>query len=117
VRGFYSVSSASLDFQNWPAGLRLPRYPIPVARIGRLAVDKREQGTGLGATLLRHAMRLSRSLAQQIGIYAVVVDAKSDAAASFYQRFGFLPFPASARQLFVTMDVIRRAVESGQTPH
>ena len=119
VRGFYAVSSASMDFENWPVGLRLPRYPVPVARIGRLAVDVREQGKGVGDALLRHAMHLSASLAQQIGLYAVVVDAKNEAAAAFYVRYGFQRFADQGLSLFLTTAVIRRALVAGTSgaPH
>ncbi len=110
IRGYYAVSSASIDFQNWPVDLPLPRYPVPLARIGRLAVDLREQGNGVGAALLRHAMHLAASLAQQIGLYAVVVDAKNEAAAAFYVRYGFQRFPDRRLSLFLTTDVIRRAL-------
>jgi ribosomal protein S18 acetylase RimI-like enzyme len=113
------VSSASIDFANWPSGLRLPRYPVPVARIGRLAVDVREQGKGIGAALLRHAMRLGASLAQQIGLSAVVVDARNEAAAAFYARYGFQRFPDQNLRLFLTTAVIRQALLSSTSgaPH
>jgi len=119
IRGFYALSSASIDFQNWPAGLRLPRYPVPVARIGRLAVDLREQGTGIGDALLRHAMHLGASLAEKIGLYAVVVDAKDEAAVAFYVRYGFQRFPDQGLSLFLTTEVIRRALIAGTpgAPH
>lgn len=115
IHGFYSISSASINFENWPAELRLPRYPAPVARIGRLAVDTRSQGRGVGAALLTHAMSLAASLAQQIGLYAVVVDAKDDSAAAFYARYGFQRFPDQGLSLFLPMDVIRRALALGRS--
>jgi predicted N-acetyltransferase YhbS len=110
IRGYYALSSASVDFENWPSDLRLPRYPIPVARIGRLAVDVREQGTGTGAALLRHGLQLAATLAEQIGVHAVVVDAKHEAAAAFYARFGFQRFADHELSLFLTTEVIRRAL-------
>jgi len=119
IRGFYAMSSASVDFENWPTGLRLPRYPVPVARLGRLAVDVREQGTGIGDALLRHAMRLSATLAEKIGLYAVVVDAKNEAVVAFYVRYGFQRFSDQGLSLFLTTDVIRRALLAGTpgAPH
>lgn len=110
IRAYYAISSASIDFANWPPGLQLPRYPVPVVRIGRLAVDMREQGTGVGAALLQHAMYLAVSLAQQIGVYAVVVDAKHEKAAAFYARFGFQRFPEQKLCLFLPISVIRQAL-------
>lgn len=119
VRGFYALSSASVSFEHWPTDLKLPRYPVPVARIGRLAVDLREQGSGIGAALLQHALHVVAQLAQQIGLFAVVVDAKNEAAASFYMRYGFTRLPEQTMTLFLTTDVVRRAMAANPagTPH
>ena len=116
IRGYYSVSSASIDFENWPADLHLPRYPVPAARIGRLAVDTRGQGLGVGAALMRHAMQLATSLSRQIGLYAVIVDAKHAASAAFYARYGFQSFTDQGLSLFLPTAVIRRAL-SDQAAH
>ena len=110
IHGYYAISSASIDFENWPEGLRLPRYPVPIARIGRLAVDMREQGKGTGAALLRHAMHLTASMAWQVGVFALVVDAKHEAAAAFYARYGFQRFSREQLSLFLTTDVILAAL-------
>ena len=109
ILGFYSLSAGAIDFQDLPEKLRLPRYPIPVARLGRLGVDRRESGQGLGSMLLRHALRLSATLAEQIGLHAVVVDAKHAEAAGFYAHFGFQPFQDSGLKLFLPLSVIRQA--------
>ena len=66
----------------------LPAYPLPTLRIARLAVDSRAQGKGVGAELLKHALMLSKRMAQTVGCVGVVVDAKPDAIA-FYTRYGF----------------------------
>jgi GNAT superfamily N-acetyltransferase len=110
ILGFYAISSASIDFANWPVTLRLPRYPVPIVRIGRLAVDTRSQGQGVGLALLQHAMTLAVTTAEKIGLYAVVVDAKHEAAAAFYMKYGFVRFPDQRLTLFLTTDVIRRAL-------
>ena len=110
IRGYYAISTASIDFQNLPSALRLPRYPVPVVRIGRLAVDMREQGNGVGMALLRHAMQLAVSTAEKIGLYAVVVDAKNEAAVAFYAKYGFQRFADQDLRLFLATDVIRRAM-------
>ena len=110
IQGYYAISSSSIHFANLPAHLRLPRYPVPVARIGRLAVDLRAQGTGVGAALLQHAMGLAVTLFQQIGLFAVVVDAKHDAAAAFYARYGFARMADQPLSLYLTTAVIRQAL-------
>ena len=110
ILGFHAVSTGAIDFRNWPSGLHLPRYPVPVARIGRLAVDLGVQGSGVGAALLDHALRLSATMAERIGLHAVVVDAKHPKAVAFYARYGFQPFPDDGLTLFLMMSVIRRLV-------
>lgn len=110
IRGFYAISTASINFQNWSPALHLPRYPVPVVRIGRLAVDLREQGSGVGMALLGHAMHLAASIAEKIGLYSVVVDAKNEAAVAFYAKYGFVRFADQSLSMFLTMDVIRRAI-------
>lgn len=108
ILGFHALSTGAIAFQNWPSDLRLPRYPVPVARIGRLAVERRAQGTGVGAALLGHALRLSMATADQIGLHAVVVDAKHPRVAAFCSRYGFQPFQDGALSMFLMMSVIRR---------
>lgn len=109
ILGFYAISSGSIDFAHLPPALRLPRYPVPVARLARLAVDKRAQGQGMGAVLLSHAVRLAVMLAEHIGLYALVVDAKEEAAAAFYQRHGFEWLPDRPLTLLLTLEVARQA--------
>jgi ribosomal protein S18 acetylase RimI-like enzyme len=114
ICGYYAISTASIDFQHWSPALRLPRYPVPVVRIGRLAVDLREQGNGVGTALLRHAMHLAASTAEKIGLYAVVVDAKNEAAVAFYARYGFQRFADQDLSLFLTTQLIRSAIAAAE---
>ena len=88
--GFYTLSSASVSMQDLPSALtkKLPRYPsVPAVRLGRLAVSVQAQGRGLGSILLIDA--LERTQRSDIAAYAMVVDAKDEAAAQFYEHFGF----------------------------
>ena len=91
VLGFYTLSMAGLDATRLPTAHRvgLPRYPVPVALIGRLAVERRAQGRGVGQRLLVDAMARIASAAQQVACLGVVVDAKNAPAVRFYERFGF----------------------------
>ncbi len=116
IEGYYAISSASVDFKNWLVGLRLSRYPVPVVLLGRLAVDGRAQGQGVGQALLQHAMQLALVTAEKIGVYAIVVDAKDESAAAFYVRYGFQRFETQALRLFLTTEIIRRAVLAAQIP-
>lgn len=109
IFGFYAISSGSIDFAHWSPELRLPRYPVPVARLGRLAVDTRAQGQGIGRVLLSHAVNLALMLSGHIGLYALVVDAKDEEAAAFYIRHGFVCFPDRPLKLFLSLDIARQA--------
>lgn len=91
VIGFVTVSVGQVEAQAMPSHLKLPRQPVPMLRIGRLAVDKREQGRGIGQDLLAFALHLALEFAERVGLYAVVVDAKDARAAEFYRRLHFEP--------------------------
>lgn len=95
VAGFYTLSASSIAAQTLPENLRkkLPRYPVPVALLGRLAVDHLFHGQGLGAILLADACQRVHAVSETLAVAALVVDAKSPAAASFYQHFGFIELP------------------------
>lgn len=92
IIGFYTLSASSVNVSDLPIELikKLPKYPlIPVALLGRLAIDKEYQGQGLGDFLLMDALKRSLQLSKQIGIMAVVVDAINKSACRFYQQYGF----------------------------
>lgn len=91
IVGFVTVSVGQVEALALPAQRQLPRHPVPMLRIERLAVDKREQGKGIGRDLLRFALRLALEFAERVGLYAVVVDAKDGRAVEFYRRLHFEP--------------------------
>jgi len=90
VIGFVTVSAGQIATASLPSQSKLPRYPAPILRIGRLAVDARYQGKGIGQDLLAFALRLAVEFSQRVGLYAVVVDAKQDKAKAFYTKLGFI---------------------------
>lgn len=109
VAGFYTLSSCSIEpYELAPeVTQRMPRYPVlPGILIGRLALDQRYQGQGLGMRLLGDALRRSATLSSQLGSVAVVVDAKDDNAAAFYQHFGFRPFSGQPSRLYLPVQTI-----------
>ncbi|MGN6032509.1 MAG: GNAT family N-acetyltransferase [Thermomicrobiales bacterium] len=112
VIGFYTLSASAIPLPDLPEALvkKLPRYPtVPVALIGRLAIDQRAQGRELGAALLGDAAR--RVVQADIMAYALVVDAKDANAEAFYAHHGFLPLPsASGSRLFLPLASIARAL-------
>ena len=95
VAGFYTLSAASIAAETLPEPLRkkLPRYPLPVALMGRLAVCQQFHGKGLGSILLADACKRIAAASQTLAVAAMVVDAKSPAAAAFYQHMGFVELP------------------------
>jgi GNAT superfamily N-acetyltransferase len=117
VAGYYTLSSASVVASGLPESVtkRLPRYPaLPAVLIGRLATDRRYRGQGLGSLLLFDALRRTLALSEEVGITAVIVDAKDDAAQQFYERYGFQRLIDQERRLFLMVRTIRSVVE-GQT--
>lgn len=89
VFGYVTVATGSVERVALPEGRKLPpNYPLPVLRLGRLAVDQRYQGQGIGKLLLRHVFLLALQQKEQVGCVGVIVDAKPDAI-PFYQRYGF----------------------------
>ncbi len=94
VIGYYALAAGSVTRTDAPPRLRrnMPD-PIPVAVLGRLAVDERWQQAGLGASLLKDALLRCRAAAVEIGFVAVLVHALSENAKAFYQRAGFLESP------------------------
>ena len=104
IAGYYTLASASLLLADLPArtGKKMPRYPtVPAVRMGRLAVDQAFKGKGLGGALLADA--LDRAARSEIAVFALVVDAKDEAAASFYRHHGFIALPDSPLTLFLPL--------------
>ena len=110
IDGFYTLSAASFEKDKLPTEMakRLPHYPVPAAVTGRLAVDRRSQGRGLGEILLLDAIRRVVRAGDTIGVYAVVVDALNERAGAFYARYGFTPFPSTPRRLFLPLETFAR---------
>ena len=110
VVGYYAISSHAVRRADLPdtQAKGLPRIDIPVILLGRLAVDRGAQGSGLGSFLLIDALRRAERLAEQIGVRAVEVDALSDAARDFYLKFGFVPLLDDPLHLYLPMSVIRK---------
>jgi GNAT superfamily N-acetyltransferase len=104
VQGFYSLTVGEAQTAKLPATVAkaLPRK-IPIVLLARLGVDTRAQGQGLGAILLIDALLRTVRVAEEVGIAAIMVDAKDAHAASFYQHFGFEPLPDSPHQLVLTV--------------
>lgn len=103
VLGFCALSAAQLHLSELqPADLkRLPAYPVPAMRMGRLAVSASEQGKGYGQLLLGHVVNLALSVRQTMGVRVLIVDAKDAQAVAFYERYGFRPTTSKALSLYL----------------
>lgn len=110
VLGYYAISTHRVVYEVLPTAEAkgLPRLAVPVLLIGKLAVDRRVQGQGLGALLLVDALRRALQISEQVGIRAVEVDAIDDAARKFYMKFGFRSLLDDPRHLFLTISEIRK---------
>lgn len=111
VAGFYTLAAGSVVLSDLPEAMakKLPRYPaVPVARLGRLAVDRHFTGQQLGAALLWDAAQ--RALASPLAVFALVVEAKDECAATFYRHHGFIPCADQSLQLFLPLASFRSRI-------
>lgn len=112
VTGFVTVSAGQVATASLASQLKLPRYPAPMLRIGRLAVDVHHQGEGIGQDLLAFALRLAVEFAQRVGLYAVVVDAKHDKAKAFYLKLGFIACVDNPLCLYLPVATLELSIAS-----
>lgn len=112
VIGYYTVSMAQFEFTTLPDTLKhqLPKYPIPAVRVGKLAINSKCQGKGYGTLLLMDALTRCIRAAEEIAIYAVIVDAIDQQAKNFYQKFGFIPFKDHTLSLLLPISTISQAI-------
>jgi len=102
LAAYYTLAATSLPLTELPPEItkRLPRYPLlPACLIGRLAVDQRFWGQGLGSALVVDAV--ARSMRAEPAIFALLVDAKDETAAAFYHHLGFHRFVSQPMRLFL----------------
>jgi GNAT superfamily N-acetyltransferase len=102
IVGFYTLVVGNVVYEDAPERLAkgVPRHPIPMLLLARLAVDRHWQGKGIGAALLADAMRRTLQVADIAGVRALLVHAKHDSARTFYTHLGFEPFPGDRLVLY-----------------
>jgi GNAT superfamily N-acetyltransferase len=105
IAGYYSLTVGSVERESAPARISqgIGRYPVPVMLLARLAIDRREQGRGLGRALLKDALLRTMQAADIAGIRALLVHAKDAAARQWYERFDFTPSPSDPLHLYLLM--------------
>lgn len=109
VVGYYCLSSGAVATTEAPGALRrnMPD-PIPMALLGRLAVDRHRQGQGIGRGLLRDAVLRTAQAAAILGIRGIVVHAVDEEARAFYVSKGFIPSPTQPLTLFLSIKGMSR---------
>ena len=110
VVGYYALVVSEVAYEDAPERLAKgqARHPIPLMLLARLGVASGYQGKGLGAGLLKDAMRRTLQAADIAGIRALAVHALDETARSFYGHFGFVPSPTDAMHLFLLIKDVRR---------
>jgi predicted GNAT family N-acyltransferase len=105
ILGYYTLSAAEVDGQRLTEAERkkLPRYPVPCFRMGRLACRTDQRGQGFGKLLLGCAVDRCLKARQQVAAYALLVDAKDDVAKAFYVRFGFKTLQDAPMTLYLPL--------------
>ncbi len=119
ILGFYTLSAGEINFNNLPSQLKkkFPKYPIPIARIGRLAVDKAVQNQKLGQCLLMDALYRCVNLSNEMGIVGIIVDAKHEKAEKFYLKYGFANLTNAPLILFISIKEVIVAVQEEKDFH
>lgn len=107
VLGYYTISSGSISFEIVPQ--KMPRYPIPIIHLGRLAVDVKMHGQGLGEILLINALERIVLIAAQTGVYAVELYALTDGAKRFYLKYGFVELKDDEKHLYLPIETLKNS--------
>ena len=111
IIGFYTIVAGEVRHTDAPERVvkGMPRHPIPLLVLARLAVHREWQGRGIGAGLLLDALGRTLQVADIIGVRALAVHAKDSSATAFYRHFGFVSSPTDNRHLFMLIKDIRAA--------
>ena len=114
MAGYYALTNYQVAVGELPPEItrRIPYTDVPATLIGRLALDLKYQGQGLARLLLLDALSRSFQNSSRVASLTVVVDAIDDNASSFYQHYGFIPFPNHANRLFLPMDTIKKLFQT-----
>lgn len=114
IKGFYTLSNNSIPLNSFPTTIiqKLPKSytSIPTTLLGRLAIDKKYQGQGIGKVLLIDALKRSFQNAQIIGSFAIVVDPIDENAEAFYTKYDFIKLPDSGK-MFIAMKTLNELFE------
>ena len=109
VVGYYTLAAGAVAFEHLPsdASRKLPKHPVPVVLLARLAVDRSAQGRGVGEVLLLDALQRTLDLSSDLGVHAVEVDELDDAAAAYYRKYGFTPLLDDPLHLYLPVSTVK----------
>lgn len=112
VAGYFTMAASSVEPDGATARATKGQgsQPIPAVLIGRLGVDRRHQGLGIGEALLVEALAKAEAAGELIGARVVLVHAKPEDAARFYRRYGFEESPINSLHLMILMKDVRRSL-------
>lgn len=112
VIGYHTLAAGSVTFEHLPSDVsrKLPKHPVPVILLARLAVDQSSQGRRLGEGLLLDALQRSLDVSEKLGAHAVEVHALDDAAVTFYVKYGFAPLLDHPRHLYLPLATIEQVL-------
>lgn len=118
ILGFFTLTLCEIVPTSLPAehARKYPSQGLPAVRLARLAVSRKKQGQRFGELLLAEAFYRTALIAEQAGVIGLFVDAKDDAVARFYGRYGFLTIPEHPLQLFLPTATILGAVRRSSSP-
>jgi len=111
VVGYYTLVASQVEQSEAPGEVlsgTSKHFPIPVCLIARLAVDRSEQGIGLGRSLLLDALQRTERASRSVAMRAVLVHALDEEAVAFYAHYGFIPASAEPLTLMVPLDAVRQ---------
>lgn len=114
VVGYHALTAAGVERETATARVikGMPRYPIPVVLLARLAVDITVAGRGIGAWLLRDAMLRTLTAAETIGVRAMLVHAQDENARRFYLKHGLEPSPTDPLHLMILLKDLAPSISS-----
>jgi len=114
IQGYYTLSNNSIPLSSFSEQIqnKLPKSykSIPTTLLGRLAIDKKYQGNGIGKILLIDALKRSYGISNEIGSFGIIVDPIDDEAKGFYQKYDFIELPDS-KKMFIATQTLKELFE------